>query len=317
MNVPPPVGLGTWKIPNDRTAAVVREAIAAGYRHLDCACDYGNEREVGQGIRQALDDGLCTRDELWVTSKLWNTFHRPEHVRAACERTLHDLGLDAVDLYHVHFPIALEYVDFETRYPPGWHHDPAAAEPRMQPVDVPYLETWAAMEDLPAAGLTRHLGVCNLATPLLRELLAHARIRPIDLQVEIHPYLTQAKLLRFCHEQNIHVTAFSPLGAPSYVPLGMAEEEDSVLREPSVQTIAEELGATPGQVVLAWGITRGTSVIPKTEKPERLRENLAAADLTLSPEQMRKIDALDRHRRFNDPGVFCEEAFGCFFPIFD
>ena len=312
----PAVGLGTWKIPNDRTAEVVRTAIEVGYRHLDCACDYGNEREVGQGIRQAIEAGLCTRDQLWITSKLWNTYHRPEHVQPACERTLDDLGVEAVDLYHVHFPIALEYVPFETRYPPGWHHDPDAAAPRMQPIDVPLTETWHAMEQLHEAGLVRNLGVCNLAPAILRELLAHARIRPVDLQVELHPYLVQASLVRLAQESGLHVTAFSPLGAPSYVPLGMAEPGDSVLTEPVVQQIAEAHGRTAGQVVLRWGIQRGTAVIPKTEKPERLRENLAAASFSLSDEQMAQITALDRHRRFNDPGVFCEQAFGCFFPIF-
>ena len=314
---PPPIGLGTWKIPKDRTADLVYEAIKVGYRHLDCACDYGNEPQVGDGIRRALDDGLCSRDELWVTSKLWNTFHKPEHVQPACDRTLADLGLDFVDLYHIHFPIALEYVDFETRYPPEWFHDPDAESPAMKPIDVPLTETYDAMERLHESGRIRNIGVCNLSTPILRELLSHARIRPVNLQIERHPYLTQQRLLRYCREQHISVTGFSPLGAPSYVSIGFADESDSVLKEPVVGQIAETLGCTPGQVVLAWGVQSGTSIVPKTEKPERLKENLAAADITLTDEQMQQIDALDRHRRFNDPGDFCERVFNCFYPIFD
>ena len=151
----------------------------------------------------------------------------------------------------------------------------------------------------------------------LRDLLAGARIPPAVLQVEMHPFLAQPKLLRFCREAGIAVTAYSPLGAGSYVPLGMATPEDSVLDHPVIQEIAAAVGRTPAQVVLRWGIQRGTSVIPKTSRLERLAENLAAPQAMLDDAQMAAITALDRHRRFNDAGVFCELAFGSFFPIFD
>jgi D-xylose reductase len=295
----------------------VEEAIRVGYRHIDSACDYGNEVEAGQGIRAALAKGLCRRDDLWVTSKLWNTYHEPQYVRPAVERTLHDLGLDSLDLYLVHFPIALKYVPFETRYPPEWTHDPAANEPRMEPIAVPLADTWRAMEGLVSAGLVRRIGLCNSSVALIRDLLAAARIPPAVLQVELHPFLTQEKLLRFCREASIAVTAFSPLGAPSYVPLGMATAAESVLEHPVVTGIAVAIGCTPAQVVLRWGMQRGTAVIPKTSRPERLRENLAACEFTLSAEQMQAISSLDRGRRFNDPGDFCERAFGTFFPIYE
>ena len=311
------MGLGLWKIARPDAPAIVEEAIRVGYRHIDSACDYGNEVEVGQGIRAALDKGLCRRDDLWVTSKLWNTYHEPQHVRPAVERTLHDLGLDHLDLYLVHFPIALKYVPFETRYPPEWTHDPAANEPRMEPIAVPLADTWRAREDLVSVGLVRRIGLCNCSIALIRDLLATARVRPAVLQVELHPFLTQEKLLRFCREASIAVTAFSPLGAPSYVPLGMATAAESVLEHPVVAGIAAAVGRTPAQVVLRWGMQRGTSVIPKTSRPERLRENLAACEFTLSAEQMQAIAALDHDRRFNDPGDFCERAFGTFFPIYE
>ena len=314
---PPPGGLGLWKIDRPAVADLVAEAVRCGYRHLDSACDYGNEAEAGAGIRRALAAGLCRRDDLWVTSKLWNTFHAPEHVRPACERTLRDLGLDHLDLYLVHFPIALAHVPPETRYPPGWFFDPAAPHPRMQPARVPLADTWAAMEDLVTAGLVRQIGVCNYGVALLRDLLASARIRPAVLQVELHPSLAQEKLLRFCREEGIAVTAFSPLGAPSYVPLGMATAADSVLDHPVVTAVAQAVGRTPAQVVLRWGVQRGTGVIPKTSRPERLRENLALFDFELAAEQMAAISGLDCGRRFNDPGVFCEAAFNTFFPLFD
>ena len=314
---PPAVGLGLWKIAKPVVADIVEEAVRIGYRHLDSACDYGNEAEAGDGIRRALSAGLCRRDELWVTSKLWNTFHDPRDVRPACERTLRDLGLDHLDLYLVHFPIALEYVPPETRYPPGWFFDPDAARPAMRPARVPLADTWGAMEDLVQAGLVRSIGVCNYGVSLLRDLLAQARVRPAVLQVELHPYLAQDKLLRFCRDERIAVTAFSPLGAPSYVPLGMASAADGVLDHPVVVATARAVGRTPAQVVLRWAVQRGTGVIPKTSRPERLRENIALFDFALSAEQMAAITALDRGRRFNDPGVFCEAAFNTFFPIYE
>lgn len=314
---PPEVGLGLWKIERPAVAGLIEEAIRVGYRHLDSACDYGNEPEAGEGIRRVLGGGLCRRDELWVTSKLWNTFHAPEHVRPACERTLRDLGLDHLDLYLVHFPIALAYVPPETRYPPGWFHDPDSPRPGMRAARVPLADTWQAMEDLVRAGLVRHVGVCNYGVSLLRDLLAYARIRPAVLQIELHPYLAQEKLLRFCREEGIAVTAFSPLGAPSYVPLGMATAAEGVLDDAVVVAIAREVDRTPAQVVLRWAVQRGTGVIPKTVRAERLRENLAIRDFSLTSDQMQAITALDRGRRFNDPGVFCEQAFRTFFPIYE
>ena len=144
----PALGLGTWKIPKDVCAETVHAAIAAGYRHLDCACDYGNEVEVGQGIARAIDEGLVTREDLWITSKLWNTYHRPEHVEPAIRRTLSDLGVEYLDLYLIHFPISLRFVPFEERYPPEWLFDPEASPARMEFEDVPIATTWAAMEAL-------------------------------------------------------------------------------------------------------------------------------------------------------------------------
>lgn len=313
----PVVGLGAWKLDKPAAPALVQAAIAAGYRHLDCACDYGNEAEIGAGIVAALARGICRREELWVTSKLWNTYHAPEHVRPAAERSLADLGLDALDLYLVHFPIALDYVPFETRYPPGWFYDPDAPRPAMQAAKIPLAETWGAMEELVRAGLVRNIGVCNYSCALVRDLLSYAAIRPAVLQVELHPYLAQEKLLRFCRQEGIAVTGFSPLGASSYVPIGMAGADESALAQPPVVEIARRHGKTPAQIVLRWGVQRGTAIVPKTSRPERLAENLALFDFELSAGEMAAVGALDRHRRFNDPGVFCEAAFNTFFPIYE
>ena len=313
----PAVGFGLWKLPKDLAAERVETAIETGYRHLDSACDYGNEQEVGAGIRRAIASGRVKREDLWVTSKLWNTYHAREHVRPACERTLRDLGLDHLDLYLIHFPIAQRFVPFEERYPPEWFFDPNAASPRMELARVPIAETWQGMEELVTAGLVRHIGVCNFNTALLRDLLNVASIKPAMLQVEMHPYLTQEKLVRFCREEGIGVTAFSPFGPASYVSIGMAKPEDSLLTQPAVQEAAKRTGRSPAQVLLRWGVQRGTAVIPMTSKPERLKENLAVDDFELSTDEMAAISALNRNQRFNDPGVFAEAAFNTCCPIYD
>lgn len=313
----PAIGLGAWKIPNEQCAGLMRQAVEIGYRHFDCACDYGNEPEVGEGLASAIADGVCQRDDLWVTSKLWNTYHDPKHVRLAAERSLRDLKLDVLDLYMIHFPIALAFVDFESRYPPGWFYDPDAKAPAMKPAPIRMAETWQAMESLVEAGLVKRIGVCNFNVALLRDLLAGCAIRPAALQVEMHPYLTQQRLFQYCQDENIAVTAFSPLGATSYVQLDMATPDDSVLANPVITAIAQSHDRSPAQVTLRWAVQRGGAAIPKSQKPERLKENLNVFDFALTADQMAQIDALNQHRRFNDPGAFCEDAFNTRFPIFD
>ena len=313
----PAVGLGLWKLDSSDVAGTVYAAIKSGYRHLDSAADYGNEVQVGEGIARAISDGLCSREDLWITSKLWNTYHRYEHVEVACKRSLTDLGIDHFDLYLIHFPIALKYVDIDRCYPPEWLFDPSGEDPSMELDSVPLSETWSAMEGLVESGLTRKIGVCNYNTGLLHDLMSYARIKPAMLQIESHPYLTQEALLRTAQSYNIAVTAFSPLGALSYVSIDMATEADSVLKEPAVMAAAERASVTPAQVVLRWGVQRGTAVIPKTSRSERLVENLSLSHFALTDEEMEAISGLNQNRRFNDPAVFCEGAFGRFHSIYD
>ena len=317
MDEKPRIGLGLWKIATEVCAEVVYNAIKLGYRHLDSACDYGNEAEVGKGIARALDEGICERADLWITSKLWNTYHRAEHVPQALEKTLTDLRLDYLDSYLIHFPIAQPFVPFETRYPPEWSFDPSANEPKMLLDRVPLSETWAAMESLVDAGRVRHIGVCNYNTGLLHDLMAYARIAPSELQIESHPYLTQERLLRVARGYDLAVTAFSPLGASSYLELDMADSTESVIDLKIVDEIAKSHGKTPAQVVLRWGVQRGCYLVTKSTRNERLAENLDVFDFELSRDQMAAISALNQNRRFNDPGTFCEAAFNTFYPIYD
>ncbi len=311
------IGLGLWKIPNEECADIVYNAIRIGYRHLDSACDYGNEVEVGQGIARAIADGLCTREDLWITSKLWNTYHGKEHVRPAVEKTLVDLGLDYLDSYLIHFPIAQPYVPFEIRYPPEWMYDPHANKPEMKTAPIPLSETWQAMENLVEQGLVREIGVCNYNSGLLNDLMSYASIKPAELQIESHPYLTQDRLIRLATSYGISVTAFSPLGALSYLELEMADAGESVITQEVVVSAAEKHGKTPAQVVLRWGIQRGCSIIPKSSKIERLQENIDIFNFSLSEQEMADISALNQNRRFNDPAVFCESAFNRFCAIYD
>jgi D-xylose reductase len=187
----------------------------------------------------------------------------------------------------------------------------------MEEARVSIAETWSAMESLVDAGLVKHIGICNFGTSLIRDLLSYARIRPAVLQIEAHPFLVQPKLLRYCSQEHITVTAFSPLGPASYYSLGMAIPADSLLDNPVIQCIGIQYGKSAAQVLLRWGVQRGTSVIPKTVTLERMIENLNIFDFELSDADMQAISSLDRNRRFNDPGVFCEAAFNTFCPIYE
>ena len=313
----PHIGFGLWKIAPDHCAEVVYEAVKSGYRHFDSACDYGNEKQVGEGLQRAMREGLCSREDLWVTSKLWNTYHHPDHVLPAMKKSLSDLQLDYIDLYLIHFPIALAYVPFETRYPPEWTYDPSAVIPVMHPVNVPLQETWRAMEQLKTFGRVKHIGICNYNSGLLHDLMNYAIEPPEMLQIESHPYLTQERLIKLAQHYGIGVTAFSPLGAMSYFELDMADQHESVLARSAIRAAASRTHKTEAQIVLRWGLQRGTSLVVKSVNTERMQENLSLDDFDLTAAEMDAISGLNINRRFNDPGDFCEAAFGTFYPIYD
>jgi alcohol dehydrogenase (NADP+) len=290
----PILGLGTWKSAPGEVYAAVREAIRIGYRHIDCAAAYGNETEIGHAIRDASRSGEVTRQELWITSKLWNTAHGRENVRTALETTLQDLGLEFLDLYLIHWPVALK---------PGATL-PVSLADLVPPAEAPIHLTWVGMEAAVGAGLARHIGVSNFSVKKIADLLPYCTIVPEVNQVELHPFLQQAGLVTYCASHEILMTAYSPLGSSDRPTALKAANEPSLFENPVIRSIAEAHGCTPAQVLLAWQVQRGISVIPKSVTPARLRENLAAAEIPLSAADLQQIAGLDRGYRFLTGGLW-------------
>lgn len=284
----PAFGLGTWKSAPGEVYAAVKTAIESGYRHIDCAPIYGNEKEVGQALRECFDEGLVRREELWITSKLWNTEHLEDDVIPALEKTLSDLQLEYLDLYLIHWPVSLKLgVGF-----------PQSAEDFLSPEEAPISATWKAMEAAVENGLTRHIGVSNFGVKRLKALLETAVHPPEMNQVESHPYLQQQSLLEFCHAHNIHLTAYSPLGSPDR-PEGLkAANEPSLLDNPVIKAIAADKQASSGQILISWALHRGISVIPKSVNPKRIQENFEAQSVELNASDIERINELEKGFRY-------------------
>ncbi|KAG7135189.1 hypothetical protein HYQ45_006908 [Verticillium longisporum] len=305
----PQVGFGLWKVPAAQTADAVYGAIKAGYRHIDGAYGYANSAEAGQGVRRAIAHGLVSREDLFITSKLWNNHHAPAHATRMANEELRAWGLDHLDLYLIHFPIATQWVDPSVSRFPSWHAD--AAKTRLHPrARVPLADTWRALEalvDAPGvrAGPLRSIGVSNFDAQLLYDLLTYARVPPAVLQVEHHPYLAQPQLVAMARESGVAVTAYSTFGPQSFLELGnpRAAAAPPLMEVPLVKAIAASHGRTPGQVLLRWCTQRGIVVIPKSMRAERVRENLDCCGFDLEAGELEAISGLDRGLRFNDPGV--------------
>ncbi len=284
----PVLGLGTWKSRKGEVYQAVKTAIEMGYRHIDCAPIYGNEIEIGQALKECFDEKIVGREELWITSKLWNDHHQEKDVLPGLKKTLQDLQLEYLDLFLIHWPVA---IDPET-YKPG------TAVGFIPLENLPVTETWRGMEAAKEAGLSKHIGVCNFSVRKLNQLVQEASQPPEMNQIELHPYLAQKEMLTFCSENGIHLTAYSPLGSPDRSPKIKAEKEPVLMDDPVLVEIAYEKNCSVAQVLIAWAIERGTAVIPKSVNPNRMRQNLAALDIELSQTEINRIHTLDQHYRY-------------------
>jgi len=277
----PAVGFGTLIPDPVATKQATRTALEVGFRHLDCAERYGNETAVGEAIQDAFKAGTLQRRDLFVTTKLWNTNHRPERIKPALEASLRRLQLDYVDCYIIHTPFAFQ---------PG--EDPHPRDGHGQVIydsGVTLLETWQGLERLMDDGRCRSIGLSDIGLGKLREIVAAARTKPAAVQVESHPYLPEWELLDFCREHGIVVQAFAALGHAM---------EPKVLDDPVITTIAQRVGKTPAQVALAWAVQRGTAFLTTSTTPRRIRENF---DISALPEDaLREIrDSIKTNIRFN------------------
>ncbi|KAL1843722.1 hypothetical protein VTJ49DRAFT_103 [Mycothermus thermophilus] len=298
----PQVGFGLWKVDNAVAADVVYNAIKAGYRLFDGACDYGNEVECGKGVARAIQEGIVKREELFIVSKLWNTFHDGDRVEPIVRKQLADWGIDYFDLYLIHFPVALEYVDPSVRYPPGWHYQGDEIRPGKATIQ----ETWTAMESLVDKGLAKSIGISNFQAQLIYDLLRYARIRPATLQIEHHPYLVQQELLNLAKREGIAVTAYSSFGPASFLEFNMkhAVSLTPLIENDTIKAIAAKYNRTPSQVLLRWATQRGLAIIPKTTRTELMVSNLQSVDFDLSEEDIATITGFDRNLRFNQPSNY-------------
>jgi len=295
----PIIGFGVWKVPNEIAADTVYNAIKAGYRLIDGAFDYANEKECGQGVKRAINEGIVKRSDLFITSKLWNTFHEKERVEPIVRKQLEWWGLEYFDLFHIHFPVALEYVDPDVAYPSGW----TTPQGKVVQSKATIQETYQALEALVDKGLIKSIGVSNFQGSLIMDVLRYAHFRPAVLQIEHHPYLVQQEILRFAKDEGIAVTAYSTFGPQSFIELDMAKAKATpkLFEHNTILSISSSHNKSPAQVILRWCTQRGIAIIPKSNSLQRLQENLSSGDFDLTEDEIKAISALDIGLRFNNP----------------
>jgi aldehyde reductase len=283
----PVFGLGTWLSKPGEVAQAVKDALDIGYRHLDCAHVYGNQEEIGNALQEVFASGKVKREDVFITSKIWNTHHSRGKVSEAADIILNQLRLDYVDLLLIHWPHGMEE---------GGDLFPKNADGTMRYSGVDHLETWLGMEDVARTGKARSIGLSNHNSRQVKRIVENGSIKPAVLQVEGHPYFPQKKLKDFCAQYDIPLTLYSPLTNPGSI--FRQDGQPCVLDESVIKEIAAKHGKTPAQVVLRWTIQYGVIVIPKSIKRHRLEENFNIWDFSLSDGDMEKIAGLENGYRF-------------------
>jgi alcohol dehydrogenase (NADP+) len=296
----PAIGLGTFgsdRYSAEDVAAAVLGAVSVGYRHVDCASVYGNERLVGRALRAILEGGI-RREDLWITSKLWNDMHGEQDVIPACRRSLDDLQLEYLDLYLVHWP-------FPNYHPPGC--DATSRHPDARPyLHDSYMRTWRQMEKLVDLGLVRHIGTSNMTIPKLKRVLRDARIQPACNEMELHPHFQQPELFDYVVANGIAPIGYSPIGSPRRPERDRTPGDSVDVEDPVIAGIAARLGVHPAVVCVAWAVQRGQIPIPfSVRRPQYLASLRAAARVPLlTDEEMKAIGAIDRNCRLIKGHVF-------------
>jgi alcohol dehydrogenase (NADP+) len=295
----PTIGLGTFgsdHVSAGEIAAAVEDAAAVGYRHFDCASVYGNEPEIGFALQRVMQTGI-KREELWITSKLWNDKHGEEDVIASCRQSLADLRLDYLDLYLVHWP-------FPNFHPPGCDVTSRSKEAKAY-VHTDFIKTWRKMEELVSCGLVRHIGTSNMTIPKLKLLLRDARIKPAVNEMELHPHFQQPELFEFVRSNNIVPVGYCPIGSPARPERDRTPDDTVPTQDPVIVQIANRLRVHPAVVCVKWAVQRGQVPIPFSTKRDHYLSNLQGiVTEPLTHEEMKKISAIDRNCRLIKGQVF-------------
>ncbi|XP_065360472.1 1,5-anhydro-D-fructose reductase-like isoform X2 [Calliphora vicina] len=276
----PIFGLGTYELKKQKCENAIREALKIGYRHIDTAYLYRNEMLIGKILKETFEENTIKREELFLVTKLWCTYHESKMVKYACKKQMEALNVQYIDLYLMHSPIGYKYEDDEALMP--------HKEDKLQTNDIDYVDTYKAMEELVALGWVRSLGLSNFNTQQMQRILDNCQIKPVTNQVELHPALNQHNMRTFCKQHDIYVTAYSPLARPKpSKPLPLFYESEDLKK------IAEKYGKTKAQIVLRYLIDIGTVPIPKSSRPERLLENINIFDFHLSSAEIAIMNSFD------------------------